>query len=306
MPEPAKPPSLPSPALLATAPGSAGEHVSLRTALAMILAEDLEEGLATLDAAIGRASNSPSLRSKVRLKSLALQFSLPLALVGLVVAGAELFDGTLPGPAFTLLIALVAVPPLILAVWHAWQYGAGFPGKPLPLPHESDPKIDFVLGHLQKETGPAAWRRASFSGHLQRADRHLFYGRLRYLLMSEDLAVRRQVSGFPLPFTSAGDLFLARADAEHLRSLARPKRRGGPGREPKYAYVKAVVATLMDPAVKACDPGDRDGALRFIENRMVNWFEVHADASGDMPRKDQIRPYAIEILEGLVQTGTTH
>lgn len=306
MPEPAKPPSLPSPALLATAPGSAGDHVSLRTALAMVLAEDLEEGLALLDAAIGRAANSLGLRRKVRLKSLALQFSLPLALVGLVVAGAELFDGTLPGPAFTLLIALVAVPPLILAVWHAWQYGAGFPGKPLPLPHEGDPKIDHALAHLQKETGPSVWRRVSFSGRLARADRHLFFGRLRYLLLSEDFAVRRQVSGFPLPFTGAGDLFLARTDAEHLRSLARPKRRGGPGRDPKYPYVEAVIAILTDPAGLGCNLADQTGAVRIIESRLAEWFEDHADASGAVPRKDLIRPYAIKVFEALTQARTTH
>lgn len=306
MPEPAKPLSFAQPVPLSVSHGANADHVSLRTALAMILAEDLEEGLALLDAAIGRAANSPSLRRKVRLKSLAVQFSLPLALVGLVMAGAELFGGTLPGPAFTLLIALVALPPLILAGWHAWQYGAGFPGKPLPLPHEANSKIDFALAHLQRETGPAVWRRVSFSGRLRRADRHVFFGRLRYLLLSEDFAVRRQVSGFPLPFTGAGNLFLARSDAEHLRSLARPKRRGGPGRDPKYPYVEAVIAILTDPAGLGCNLADQTGAVRTIEGRLAEWFEDHADASGAVPRKDLIRPYAIKVFEALTQARTTH
>lgn len=306
MSELAKPTPLPIPARLPVSLAGAGDHVSLRTALAMICAEDLEEGLSALDAAVARATSNRPVRRMVRLKSLALQFSLPFALVGVVVAGAELFGGTLPVPAFTMLIALVAIPPLILAAWHAWQYSTGFPGKPLALPHEPDAKIEFAVAQLQKETGPAVFRRVSFSGRLERADRHIFFGRLRYLLLSEDFAVRRQVSGFPLPFKGAGDLFLARSDAEHLRSLARPKRRGGPGRDPKYPYVEAVIAILSDPAITGCNLADQNGAVRIIENRLAEWFEDHADESGAVPRKDLIRPYAIKIFEGLTQARTTH
>ena len=58
MPEPAKPVSFAPPVPLSVSHGANADHVSLRTALAMILADDLEEGLALLDAAIGRAANS--------------------------------------------------------------------------------------------------------------------------------------------------------------------------------------------------------------------------------------------------------
>lgn len=308
MPEPAKPPPslIPVTTQLSATAAPAGDHVSLRTALAMLYADDLEEGLAALDAAIARATQSPTVRRKVRLKTLTLQLSLPLALAGLVVAGADLFDPTLPVSAFTLLAGLVAVPALVLGAWQVWQYGAGFPATPLPLAHDADPKIETAFAQLQKETGPAVWRRVSFSGRLERADRHLFFGRLRYLLLSEDFAVRRQVSSFPLPFKAAGDLFLARADAEHLRSLVRPKRRGGPGRDPKHPYVRAVIAILLDPTFRACDLGDRTDALRKIEKRLADWFEDHVDESGSVPRKDLIRPYAIDVLEGLSQSPTTH
>ena len=308
MPEPAKPsPSLPpASAQLSATAAPAGDHVSLRTALAMMYADDLEDGLAALDAAIARATQIPSVRRKVRLKTLALQLSLPLALAGLVVAGADLFDPTLPVSAFTLLAGLVAVPPLVLGAWQVWQYGAGFPAKPLPLAHDADPKIETAFAQLQKETGPAVWRRVSFSGRLERADRHLFFGRLRYLLLSQDFAVRRQVSGFPLPFKVTGDLFVARIDAEHLRSLVRPKRRGGPGRDPKYPYVEAVIAILCDPAIIRCNLADQTGAVRAIEQRLTEWFEEHADETGAVPRKDLIRPYAIKVFEGLSKARTAH
>ena len=309
MPEPAKPSfpaPAPAPAQLPVAAAPTGNQVSLRTALAMMYADDLEEGLVALDVAIARATQSPTVRRKVRLKTLALQLSLPLALVGLVVAGADLFDPTLPVSAFTLLAGLVTIPPLVLGAWQVWQYGAGFPAKPLPLAHNADARIETAFAQLQKETGPAVWRRVSFSGRLERADRRLFFGRLRYLLLSEDFAVRRQVSSFPLPFKAAGDLFLTRADAEHLRSLVRPKRRGGPGRDPKYAYVDAAIAILCDPAIIRCNLADQTGAVRAIEQRLTEWFEEHADETGAVPRKDLIRPYAIKVFEGLSKARTAH
>lgn len=280
-------------------------HVSLRTAVAMTYGEDLEAGLAALDASVALARHSPLVRRMVAFKSIALQVGLPLALVGLVIAGAALFGDLLPTPVFGLVVLLVAIPPVILILWHCWQYGIGFPASPRSLAHPADARIEFAFAQVQKESGPPVFRRVSFGGRLERVDRHVFFGRLRYLLLCEDLGVRRQVSGFPLRLRMAGDLFLARADAECLKALARPKRRGGPGRDPKYAYVEAVIATLSDPAISGLDLADQTGAIRMIEKQLAEWFEEHIDESGAVPRKDLIRPYAIKIFEGLILARTT-
>ena len=95
------------------------------------------------------------------------------------------------------------------------------------------------------------------------------------------------------------DVFLHRADVEKIISMTRQKRKGGPGRNTKYPYDEAIISLIGDEALLTLDLTDRVSALRAIKNRLSKWFEANADASGDVPRPDQLTAYAEKIYDHL-------
>jgi hypothetical protein len=78
-------------------------------------------------------------------------------------------------------------------------------------------------------------------------------------------------------------------------ALAKPKRKGGPGRNPKYAYAEAAIELIGDPRLDTLDLNDETAAIHSITDWLDQWFKAAADESGDTPRRDQLTPYAKKI-----------
>jgi len=109
------------------------------------------------------------------------------------------------------------------------------------LPHDADRHFDEFLGYLQKASGPQAYYKPRFGKKREPLDRQEFFGRLRYFLFSEHDADRRLVMRFRSGWALPSDIFVHRDDLERMIALAKPKRKAGPGRNPKYAYAEAVI-----------------------------------------------------------------
>ena len=95
------------------------------------------------------------------------------------------------------------------------------------------------------------------------------------------------------------DIFLHRDDVEKMLVISKPKRKGGPGRNSKYRYPEAIIALIGDTRLNSLDLCDCVGSARLIKDWLADWFEANADASGDVPRGDQLSPYAEKIYDHL-------
>ncbi len=84
-----------------------------------------------------------------------------------------------------------------------------------------------------------------------------------------------------------------------MLAMSKPKRKGGPGRNSKYRYADAIIALIGDSRLAALNPNDRAASVRTIKEWLAAWFEDNADASGDVPRGDQLSPYAEKIFDHL-------
>lgn len=275
------------------------ENVPLWKALAQFTSEDLDEGLRINAAVINR--ERPKVLRNYNIASLisigmGVLFLLALlAILALAVSAHTAAVGLLMALSLILLVAALA-PHLVRQVQ---QYGWIAPRSALPLPHEADRHFDEFLGHLQRASGPQAYYLSWFHKKRTLLKRQQFFGRLRYFLFSEDSADHRMVlrRGSILPFPA--DVYLHRDDVEKMISMSRLKRKAGPGRSAKYAYSGAIISLIGDPGLSMLDLSDRPAALRVIKNRLSNWFEMHSDASGDVPRGDLLAPYAEKIYERL-------
>ena len=107
------------------------------------------------------------------------------------------------------------------------------------------------------------------------------------------------VMRYPTAMSLPTDLYLHRDDVETMLAMSRPKRRGGPGRNTKYRYDDAIIALIGDPRLRALDVKDRPAAISTVKDWLSEWFETNADASGDVPRRDQLTRYAEKICAHL-------
>jgi hypothetical protein len=122
-------------------------------------------------------------------------------------------------------------------------------------------------------------------------------GRLRGLLLSEHAGDRAIVLP-PYGLWLSSEIRID-ADPEDIIAVLKPKRRGGPGREPKYAYVDAMIDFIGNSELMGLDLSDELAARRKVEAMLVAWFQAHADTSGDSPRSDMLRPYAEKVIKRL-------
>jgi hypothetical protein len=186
---------------------------------------------------------------------------------------------------------------------HLWrqtyQYGLTIPDTPLALPHGADRHFDEFLGHLQRASGPKAYYLSRFGKKRKPLNRRQFFGRLRYFLFSEHSRDRSMVMRFPTAMSIPADLYVHRDDVEKMIAMSKPKRRAGPGRNPKYGYADAIISVMRDPRLDSLDLNDRAISVRMIKDCLSEWLEVAADASGDLPRGDQLAPYAEKIFDRL-------
>lgn len=278
------------------ADGDEADNVPLWKVLAQFRSDDLDEGLSLNAAIINHAKPSPVRYYNLAfIISFAFGFLSVLLLIGLLVSG----HSTATDLFFYLTLAALAAT-IAPHLWRqAYQYGLKIPDAPLKLPHASDRLFDEVLGYLQKVDGPKAYYISRLRKKRVPLKRRQFFGRLRYFLFSEHSKDRGMVMRYPTAMSLPTDLYLHRDDVETMLAMSRPKRRGGPGRNTKYRYDDAIIALIGDPRLRALDVKDRPAAISTVKDWLSEWFETNADASGDVPRRDQLTRYAEKICAHL-------
>ncbi|MBU6394095.1 MAG: hypothetical protein KGQ75_05960 [Sphingomonadales bacterium] len=240
-----------------------------------------------------------SLVPLLRWKSWALQLSCAVALIAAAMLGAAIHgDLKLSNAGFTAVLVAMMLPPLVQLAWHHWQYSS----SALPVRQTADPVAEAIFAELLAAGGPRLFVRSFLTGRFETIDRRIASGRLRYLLLSPDRIARAHVTAYPSFVPLSHELYLTRTDAERLRQAVQPKRKGGPGRKPTYNYTAATLSVMRDLDDKQL-PKDLAAALREIEDRLLAWFEEHADASCNVPRRDQVKRHAAEIYEALMARG---
>ena len=278
------------------ADGDDAENVPLWKALAQFTSDDLDEGLKANTAVINRAT-PPFARyyNGAFIVSMFFGFLFVISLIALLISAPSKSEDLF---SFLTLVTLAAT-----AAPHLWrqlyQYGLKTPDAPLSLPHMPDRYFDEFLGYLQKASGPRAYYISRFGERRVFLNRRQFFGRLRYFLFSEHSADRALVMRFRTGHSLPGDIFLHRDDVDRMLAMAKPKRKGGPGRNSKYRYAEAIIALIGDSRLGALDLTDRAASVRTIKERLADWFEANADESGDVPRGDQLLPYAEKIVDHL-------
>lgn len=280
------------------ADGDESENIPLWRALARFTSDDLDEGLKANAAVINRIKpvfqRYNNLAFVISFVGGVLTFIFLLALLIAVQSDGEADDAL-----FLIVLILFAATVAPHVSRQIYQYGVKTPDDPLPLPHEADRHFDEFLSYLQRASEPQAYYVPRFGEKRKPLDRRQFFGKLRYLLFSEHNADRRLVMRFRTGAALPSDIFIHRHDLERMLTLSKPKRKGGPGRSPKYAYSDAIISLIGDAQLGALDLSDRTAAIRAIKKRLSEWFEEHSDESGDAPRGDLLAPYAEKIFTRL-------
>lgn len=274
------------------------ENVPLWRALAEFTSEDLDEGLKANATVIGNAK-APFARSYNLAFAASLIFGnlFIICLISLLIAGQSRWTGLFT--AFSLAALVGTAAPQLGRYVH--QYGWKRPDAPLGLPHAPDQYFDEFLSFLQKESGPRAFYVSRFGRRPVFLTRQQFFGKLRYFLFSEHSAERAMVMRFRSGFSVPADIFLHRDKVDAILATRKTRRQGGPGRNSKYRYTDAVIALIGDPQLNALDLRDRAESVRAVKDSLEAWFKDRADASGDMPRRDQLAPFAEKIVDHLAK-----
>jgi hypothetical protein len=273
----------------------------------LAVAEQENDALAEIDRI------ASGIEHKVRARYIAMAFLFGViaasALVGLLVwiiaalTGNNL--GWQPVAAIVPMILLAAGPALY---WRHFQYGLGPIRAKRPALYAGGSKatldtLERLFDYLGRRTAPRAYCRMP-EGKKRYISQHVFMGRLRGLLLSEHAGDRAIVLP-PYGLWFNGEIRIE-ADPEDIVAALKPKRRGGPGREPKYAYVDAMIDMIDNPELANIDLGDELAARRKVETMLVAWFQARADESGDVPRSDMLRPYADKVIKRLWITRPEH
>jgi len=196
-------------------------------------------------------------------------------------------------------IAACLIPLIMAWLWRRFQYGTDRLRKPRePIyanaTDETREALEKLFAYLQRESAPRAYYR-NWSGTPIYLGRRYFFGNLRVLLLSEFAAVRAlcvSLGGNRI----SGAIKIEKDPDEVIKELGiKPKRAGGPGRNAKYAYSDALISLIGDARLSALDMSNRAAAIRAIKKWLSEWFEEHADETGDVPRGDLLAPYAEKI-----------
>jgi hypothetical protein len=275
--------------------------VPLRQALAFFLSEDIDDSFRQITNITNgtyrkykKLSETKFIVLFLALLGFTLSFFAFLAIAP-HVSKASSIENTLFGIAFLSLIAVVC--PFI--IWQLFQYGWKELEEPIKLPHEANARVDEFLSILQKESSARAYYYSVLTKKRVHLERRLFFGRLRYLLFSEHAPIRRLVTRYRFFYPAPADIFMRRADVERILADSKPKRKPGPGREPKYPYTDAVIGLIGNPELGKLSSDDQSSAVRKIESLLKEWFEANVTESGEVPRSDLIRPYAKKVYDRL-------
>ena len=291
-----------SPAPIELARDDNDDHRSLARIAARLLsiAEQEYEALAEID----RIASGIERAVRIRYVTLTVVFGVlsAFALIGLLVwIVAGLTGNNLGWRPVVIIVPLIVLAAAPVLYWRYFQYGLGKIRAKRPALYRGGSKatietLEKLFEYLGRRTGPRAYFRTR-AGTKRYISRHVFWGRLRGLLLSENPGDRAIVLP-PYDLWFSGEIFIE-ADPEDIISALKPKRRGGPGREPKYAYADAMIDLIDNPELADIDLGDEIAARRKVEALLVAWFQTRADESGDAPRSDMIRPYAEKVVKRL-------
>lgn len=278
------------------------DDMPLRQALAQFLSDDMNDGLKQITSITNEVYQKHGKFSEIRSVATFLSIFVSAMSFGAFLSflpqsySAPLIDNVFFGITSVSIVTAIAS----RVFWHFFQYGWKELEEPMALPHEANVRIDEFLGILQNEASPLAYYYSAFQKKRTHLERRLFFGKLRYLLFSEHIYIRCSVTRYRFFFPSPADIFIRRADVEKLIMGSKPKRKAGPGREPKYLYTDAIIGLIGNPRLGSLPLDDQSRATREIESLLADWFEANADASGDVPRSDLIRPYAKKMYERLL------
>ena len=274
------------------------ENVPLWRALAEFTSENLDEGL-NANATVIAKTKAPFTRSYnlAFVASLIFGNLFIISLISLLIAGQSKWTGVFTAASLATLVAMAA--PQLWRYVH--QYGAKRPDTPLRLPHAPDQNFEEFLSFLQKESGPRAFYVSRFGNHPVYLKRQQFFGKLRYFLFSEHGAERAMVMRFGSGRSVPADIFLPRDKVDAILATRKTKHQGGPGRNRKYNYTDAIIALIGDPWLGTLDLSNRAESVRAVKDSLETWFKDRVDASGEIPRRDQLAPFAEKIVDNLVK-----
>ncbi|MFN7028142.1 MAG: hypothetical protein ACK4PC_02120 [Sphingopyxis sp.] len=278
------------------ADGDEADNVPLWKVVALFRSDDLDEGLSMNTAIINRAKRLP-----VRYYNLALAISFAFGFLSIIfLIGLLTSDHSKATDVFFYFTLATLAATIAPHLWRqVYQYGLKITDAPLKLPHAPDRLFDEVLGYLQKVDGPQAYYLSRFRKKRVPLKRRQFFGRLRYFLFSEHSEDRGIVTRYPTAMSLPADLYLHRDDVEKMLEMSRPKRKGGSGRNPKYAYVEAAFDLRANPKWDTLDLNDEAKAISLITTWLAEWFESAANVSAEIPTRKQLVPYARKIFDHL-------
>lgn len=280
------------------------DDILLREALAKFLADDMNEGGKTISKTINKESEKYEKYVSRRLNIeycfiiiFMFTFLISIILPEKMINWRNAFFGV-----SLLSLVCMSIPRILIK---KFQYGRATPESPLDLPYPANERIDAFVAPLQEEFGPKAYYFSAWRRKRKTLDHRQFFGKLRYQSFSEHGRIRKLVMRYPTAFPLPQDIFLRRSDLQKMiedskpESKPEPKRQGGPGRTPNPRYNDALIALLLKQKFSQVCVSDEAEAISEISKIFTRWFEENADASGWIPRSDQIKPYAEKIYVGL-------
>lgn len=281
--------------------GDDADNVPLWRVLAEFRSDNLDEGLKINTEVIDKVK-PPFARhyNAAFIISMIFGFCSTVSMIGLLISK--------PSGSANLFLFLTLAMLAATAAPHLWrqayQYGLKTPNTPLPLPHDPDPLFDEVLGYLQRVDGPRPYHISRFRKRRVFLGRRQFFGKLRYFPFSEHSTDRVIVMRFRTGHSLPGDIYLHRDDVDRMLAMSRPKRKAGPGRNTKYRYESAIISLIGDARLGALDLNDRAASVGAAKGWLSDWFEANVDTSGDVPRGDQLLPFAEKIVDHLKNLPT--
>ena len=227
-------------------------------------------------------------------------------------------DSLFRDPDLALLSAKMSAVSLVIALipwilWNFFQYGTKKLKEPTTLPYESNPHFDEFLSILQKgqpygSSLSIAYYRQIFTKKRKFIQRKQFFGKLRYLLFSEDASDRSVVTSVLSVLPAPADIYISNPDLDQIianRELSldqgttnnKPKRPPGPGRKPVYPYDRAVASLRESLEWGKIDLTDQKAAVHEIENWLLEWLEKHPNKNDNIPRREYVKPYAKKLYD---------
>lgn len=273
---------------------------SIRRIALRILNEDEDEAREELDNIVYGVEDSVQLRSAFYSWSLPVFIVFP-ALFWILATISWTFSRAV-GNAFYFISGVSALIPLWIAwSWYRFQYGSGKIRGPREAVYgkasdESREKLEKLFTFMQRDSSPKAYYRPK-KGLPRYLDYNHTFGSLRVLLFSRSKTVRELY--LPPGRRRSAEVIKIDADPDAvIKALnVKPKRKGGPGIKAKYPYLDAILWLIDDPHLKSLDLTNEQPAVNTITKWLSEWFKTHADESGDIPRNDQLKPYAQKIYE---------